>query len=156
MFKKRKIYAWTLFVLALMLLYQCNANQNPNLNKITKRFDVTISTENLQCLYWMSSRNFLNAGSCCSVWQCDEDAPLVAQAMQWEKIASLFQSEKFRLTYSDADLDSRWFPEDKETELYWLLEGDTYKELSLGFAPEITLENGQKYKNLLFVVEWYS
>lgn len=156
MFKKRKICALLLLSLTLLLLHQCYVNQNPNLNKITKRFDVTTSTENLQCLYWMSSRNFLNAGSCYSVWQCDEDAPLVAQAMQWERIASLFQSEKFRLTYADADLDSRWFPEDKETELYWLLEGDTYKELSLGFAPEITLENGQKYKNLLFIVELYS
>lgn len=156
MLKNRKFCILILLVLPLLLAYQCQVNQEPDLNKSTKQFPVTIPTERLRCLFWVDGRNFLGDGSCYSVWQCDEDAPLIVQATQWEKVDFLFQSEAFRLNYADVALDSNWLPQDKTAELYCLLAGDTYKELTLGFAPEIILGDGLQYKNLLFVMEWYS
>lgn len=162
MFKNKKVWLLLLVELAIVLFigYQCHASFSPSFQVINTNFDVQLSEKSGHQLYSESERGWFGDGDVYSVWQFEDTEPLM-QAVEW-KTGKAFQQPLFQsiVQATFLEVDGYYLPRDLDQEAYYYecidKEGYGDDKLLLVFAPQVKLGDGLQYKNLLFVVEYYS
>lgn len=162
MTKQRKL--WLLFfveaIIILFIIYQVRVglHQKPTLDYVNDNFNISIPVKQMNCLYqidnWVA---WAGDGFFYSVWQCEEDAPLIAQAQQWQQ-GQAFQQDLFITVVDDLTPDGYFVPRElQQNNCYYLIAKDArgLNQILLIFTPQVKLGDGLQYKNVLFVIEKY-
>lgn len=164
MSKQKKL--WLLILIeacvVLFIAYQCSdyAVSKPTLDYVNESFAVNLSDEQGHQLYNESKRGWFGDGDVYSVWQF-EDSEQLMQAVEW-KSGKAFQQPLFQsiVQATFLEVDGYYLPRDLDQDAYYYecidKEGYGDDKLLLVFTPQVKLGDGLQYKNLLFVVEYYS
>ena len=160
---KRTKWIWVLLLVELCIVffigYQLHGAfpKSYSLDRLNDNFGISISTEEMNCLYEKDTQNWVGKGVVYSVWQCQDNASIVTWAKNWEK-GKVFQFPLFSYVQENAELQVNvsYLPRNlmQEGNYYQMKDGD--KQVFLIFILDGMLEDGLHYRNLLFVVEQYN
>lgn len=162
--KEKKL--WLLFfveaAIILFIIYQITVglHPKPTLDHLNSNFKVSIPVEQINRLYETNDRGWFGDGDRYSVWQCQDDAPFITQASEWHQ-GQAFQQDLFTLVKDRLQPDGYFLPRELQQEdCFYLIaedaEGYGDDQVLLIYTPQVKLGDGLYYKNLLFVIEWYS
>lgn len=161
--RKKRLLLFLVEGLVLLLIcwpiYTAFHPTPPSLNHIQNNFALDISTEHANQLYNKNTQGWFGDGEIYSVWQYDDSA-ILEGLLPWQQ-GKGFRQQLYQQVVSHAQPDSYYLPFESEQEVYYYLQefgadGYTDNKILIIYAPQIKLGDGLQYKNLLFILEWYS
>ncbi len=156
------VLVFLLGVLWLMQTGDVEAQEQADFSNLQEVFGVHwLPEQELALLYCQTDRGWLGDGQTYSIWQYTGDMKQFFAQGYWRADKPL-GNELYQDVLTFLEVEQAYVPLSPEWQRgfsYWQktdIDGNTDDQLLLLFLPQVTLGNGQEYRRLLFVLEWYS
>ncbi len=159
--KKRLLLLLAEGLVLLLIGWQLYAGVHPapDLEHVRKSFGIAVPTAQANQLYRINTQGWFGDGEIYSLWQYPDDARL-ENLLPWQQ-GQGFQQPLYHQVVKAAEPSKYYRPVTLDQDVFYYLQdhdadGHSDDQILLIYAPQITLGDGLQYKNLLFVLEWYS
>lgn len=159
--KKRLLLLLVEGLVLLLIGWQVYAGMHPvpTLEHVRKNFGISVTTEQANRLYEKNTQGWFGDGEIYSVWQYDDGAVLET-LLPWQQ-GNGFQQQLYQQVVKANEPDAYYQPRALGQDVFYYLQdhdadGHGDDQILFIYTPQITLGDGLQYKNLLFVLEWYS